>query len=809
MTATPVKILLVEDNLADAVLLEEMLLGAGGSDFKLIRADRMAAAVDQLSRGGFDAILLDLTLPDSHGLVTLECVQNEARAIPTIILTGVEDEELAISAIRHGAQDYLVKGTVDGRGVAKAIRYAIDRQKAEEALRLSEAAYMAAKASVDTVNAMEEGVALIDMDGNIRSVNPALTRLTGYAKEELEGSNLADQLPRLVVPYYLPLIQSTLRAAISGTIPELKEISLLSRTQMTVPVIAGMTFIKNSFDQPVTIVFTVQDMTEYKKAERLNQIVTTLLALFARKSTRKEYLDAVARVVQQWSGCRCIGIRIMNEKGEVPYESYVGFSDEFVQSESALMIGRDQCACTRIIAGHPDVQDLQCLTAEGSFWCGDTFKLMENLKESKKGLFRGVCVKNGFASLSIIPVRYHNEVVGAIHFADERAGAFSDEVIAFAESSLSPLIGEAIHRFGVEQSLRRVSVYNRSLIEAGPDPMVAIDEQGRIMDVNKATENLTGFSRVELIGTDFSDYFTEPELARSGYRQVFQDGVVRDYALDMRHRHGRITPVLYNASLYRDEAGRVAGAVATARDISERKKAQQALELYQAELRSLSSMLTLAEERTRRQLAISLHDTVGQTLALLKLKLGALGALVAEDECKKALAEIRAMFDEAVMQIRTLSFELSPPILYELGLDAAIEWLGEDFAKRHGLKVTFNGDARESAIAESVSVLFFQSARELLTNTTKHAAATEVRISLKADNGRVYMKVVDNGRGMSEDEPGRAVNGKQSLGLFSIRERMKHIGGTFEIQSRIGRGTTAILTAPVQERAATVAGASA
>ncbi len=119
------------------------------------------------------------------------------------------------------------------------------------------------------------------------------------------------------------------------------------------------------------------------------------------------------------------------------------------------------------------------------------------------------------------------------------------------------------------------NAYNRSLIEVSLDPLVTIGPDGKITDVNRATEIVTGYFRSELIGTDFSDYFTEPEKAKEGYQYVFQKGLVRDYQLEIRHKHGHITPVLYNASIYRDENGRVTGVFAAARDITELKKAEE------------------------------------------------------------------------------------------------------------------------------------------------------------------------------------------------------------------------------------------
>ncbi|MGZ3303321.1 MAG: PAS domain S-box protein, partial [Isosphaeraceae bacterium] len=139
-----------------------------------------------------------------------------------------------------------------------------------------------------------------------------------------------------------------------------------------------------------------------------------------------------------------------------------------------------------------------------------------------------------------------------------------------ADGSVREWVGtctDITERKRAEEALRRASAYNRRLLEASLDPLVTIGPDGKITDVNEATEAVTGYPRAELIGKDFADYFTEPEEAREGYEQVFREGFVRDYPLEIRHRDGRVTPVVYNASVYRDEAGQVIGVFAAARDI--------------------------------------------------------------------------------------------------------------------------------------------------------------------------------------------------------------------------------------------------
>ena len=127
----------------------------------------------------------------------------------------------------------------------------------------------------------------------------------------------------------------------------------------------------------------------------------------------------------------------------------------------------------------------------------------------------------------------------------------------------------------ISNELKIANLYNRSLIEASLDPLVTINPDGKISDVNAATVRVTGYSREKLIGTDFSKYFTEPEKARAGYEKVFRDGLVTDYELGIRHKNGHVTPVMYNATIYRDESGTVAGVFAAARDVTKRKKAEE------------------------------------------------------------------------------------------------------------------------------------------------------------------------------------------------------------------------------------------
>ncbi len=193
---------------------------------------------------------------------------------------------------------------------------------------------------------------------------------------------------------------------------------------------------------------------ERSRADRLIKTTNELLKLFPGKYSRKEYLDAVVKIIHEWSNCRCVGIRILNEQGEIPYESYMGFGHEFWESENWLSVKKDHCVCIRIISGQTESQDVPAMTEAGSFRCDNTFSFFDGLPENEKTKFRGVCLQNGFTSLAVIPIRFHDKTLAAIHLADEREGMVPVGHIEALEP-MTPLIGEAIHRFNIEDELHK------------------------------------------------------------------------------------------------------------------------------------------------------------------------------------------------------------------------------------------------------------------------------------------------------------------------------------------------------------------
>jgi len=234
-------------------------------------------------------------------------------------------------------------------------------------------------------------------------------------------------------------------------------------------------------------------------------------------------------------------------------------------------------------------------------------------------------------------------------------------------------------------------------------------------------------------------------------------------------------------------------------EISERQKAQERLLGYQKELRSLASELSLAEERLRRKVASDVHDHIGQNLAISKMKVEELRQSLADSKAVESLDEVRELLGEAIERTRSLTTELSPPVLYELGFERALEWLVNKAREQYGLSVQFIDDGQNKKISEDVRVMLFQAVRELLINVAKHAKATEVIVSVRKSTDMIWVKVEDNGKGFDflKERPRGVSSG--GFGLFSIRERLGHLGGRFDIESTPDKGTLISLAAPLND----------
>lgn len=249
----------------------------------------------------------------------------------------------------------------------------------------------------------------------------------------------------------------------------------------------------------------------------------------------------------------------------------------------------------------------------------------------------------------------------------------------------------------------------------------------------------------------------------------------------------------------KDENGNVTSAVFMSEDISERKQAEQAIADYQNRLKELAYQLSRTEEKERRSIAIDLHDRVGQSLAVMRMQLAAAIGKTKEPEVVKSLEDVSDSLRQAIQETRSIMYDISSPMISELGLSAAIsEWLEVNIGEQYGLRTLFGDDGADKPLSDDTSSLLFRHVRELLVNVVKHANASQVSVKITRHDNTIQILVEDDGKGLNKQQ---TAEHKQSrgFGLFSIEERMRDLGGSLLLENLPGKGVRAVITAPLEE----------
>jgi len=230
----------------------------------------------------------------------------------------------------------------------------------------------------------------------------------------------------------------------------------------------------------------------------------------------------------------------------------------------------------------------------------------------------------------------------------------------------------------------------------------------------------------------------------------------------------------------------------------DRKTEQVRLQIqaYQRQLRRLTSELSLAEARERREIASDLHDHIGQALAYVSQKMTLLQGNAVFSGMEEDISEIVSILGQTIRYTRDLTVEISPPVLYELGLPAAIDWLAERASQRYGIQVDSKQTGKAPEVSEDVKVFIFKAIQELITNVSKHASATRVTITTRWLKDNLEIIVSDDGCGFDAELMEKHLTGGNCFGLFSIRERLSYTGGSVQIQSSPGGGTRITITTP-------------
>ena len=325
--------------------------------------------------------------------------------------------------------------------------------------------------------------------------------------------------------------------------------------------------------------------------------------------------------------------------------------------------------------------------------------------------------------------------------------------------------------------------------------LLALDLEGRITLINRKGCSTLGRAESELLGCDWIDTCL-PIRTRHTLRKAFHDLVGGDLSYienPVLTKSGDERIIGWRNILLRDDEGRVNGTLSSGEDITERK-------LAESELRRLSGRLLQVQDDERRKLARELHDGIGTYISGLSLALGKIRNFLdeADPAHRVVIEECKELIQAAGGEIRAISYLLHPPTLEELGLESALDWLVKGFSSRSGIAISLNTETRLGRFKPEIELTLFRVTQEALNNVYRHSGSTRAAVRLFRKSENIVLEVADRGRGMDPSSLGSSP--RSTVGISGMQERVRDVGGTFNIESAPGKGVVVRATLPIVAR---------
>ena len=508
------------------------------NNFDIDNATSVDEALKKMKNESYDAVVSDYEMPQKNGLEFLKELREQNNQIPFILLTGKGREDVAVKALNLGADSYINKnGSTETVycELADAIKKTVERKKSRELLAKSESKYHA------LVENSLQGISILKVAPlRIVFANGAFGRILGYSSEEL--MSLSPQgIMSLVFHEDRAVFFKRMENRLQGE-PAEACFEFRAMRKDGSPIWLSALANRVDYEGQPAVQGMFLDVNEIKKAE---EVV---------KKSEARYRE------------------LSNFLPEIVFETDLTGKITFFNERAFEISGFTREELEK------GLNMLHFVVPQ------EREKAKENIKKTLTGKGREaheytLYKKDGSTYPAIV----------------KTTAIISDNHV----TGLRGIAMDITERKLAEEKVLDSSLYSRSLLEASIDPLVTINSEGKITDVNKATEEATGLSRIELIGSDFSNHFTDPEKARVGYTRVFTEGYVRDYPLAIRNKSGKITDVLYNASIYKNRQGKIQGVFAAARDITERKRTEEAIIESEHSLKRMHDELKISEERLR------------------------------------------------------------------------------------------------------------------------------------------------------------------------------------------------------------------
>jgi PAS domain S-box-containing protein len=332
-----------------------------------------------------------------------------------------------------------------------------------------------------------------------------------------------------------------------------------------------------------------------------------------------------------------------------------------------------------------------------------------------------------------------------------------------------------------------------------------LDTRGTIQTWNEGARRLKGYEASEIIGKHFSIFYPQEAIDRGWpafeLEQAVKEGRFEDQGWRIRKDGSRFWANVVITALW-DQDGNPYGFAKVTRDLTERMNAQETLRESERKLRELSLHLLHTQDEERKRIGRDLHDSLGQTLGVLKMQLDMAARC---EELETVLGDVRGcakLVEESIKEVRTISYLLYPPMLEESGLKSAISWYLDGFSERSRITTAVEVSPGFPRLSSEMELAFFRVLQESLTNVHRHSGSSAAQVKLFTQNGRAVLEIHDQGKGLP-DTPHEAKLeslGSHGVGLRGMRERMLQVGGSFEVFSS-PQGTIVKASVPKQESA--------
>ncbi|MFG0330337.1 MAG: PAS domain S-box protein [Phycisphaerales bacterium] len=812
MEGAATRILLIEDNPADARLIRAFLDEIATDCAELTHVTSIEDAETIVREHGWPhVILLDLGLPGSRGLETFRQASRLHAQAPIVVLSGLDDEEVALEAVHSGAQDYLVKGRVSAEMVWRTIRYAIERHRSEEDIRAREDQIR------QVADALPALVAYLDADERYQYNNRLYEEWFGRSRESLHGLHVSALLP----PEVYAIVQPRLRQALAG---EPQQFDIPFRDRAGVDRQLNVSYVpRHDREGKVIGVFAlVYDITERKQAEEESELLQRLAFVIGSARDLGAAMRETLETICQATGWEYGEVWSPDIATNTILESQAVFGTDDAANQFSLMQNDHTFAFGE---GLP-----------GRVWKNRSPEWIERIDDESRFARATVAKKLGFQSALGVPILVGEEVVAVMLVLMREMRPENRRLLDLTMAAVAPL-GPLIQRRRAEAALFESERRIREMLEGVDLIAIMLDRDGEITFANDCLLSLTGWVRDEIIGADWFDVFVTDD-EREDVRRVFEHAYDRAHIAAHYENHivtksGKRLLVSWNNTIIRNIDGEPVGVTGLGLDITEQRRIQRELARYQDHLESVIDERTSELERTHEKLLIAerlasigtlaagLGHDMNNVLLPVRCRLEALRATELNREQRAEIDQI----EHSTNYLQQLSDGLRLFALDPDDPDASTETtnLSSWWAQ---IAPLMNRSVPEKVIIQTdlpanlspviiPAHLLTQTVLNLVVNAGEAIGEESGIIRIQArsvdrpERSVVQINVSDTGCGMTDEVRRRALDPffttkrrglSTGLGLSLVHAAVTGANGTLEIESTVGQGSTVTIELPAAPR---------